>query len=863
MDELSKLVLELVDKFSESEDFIKAVEDKYSHISEKEKGDLFLEIGIRLYNFSYFRLAIEVLNKALSYYFKYKDKAGEGKCYTNLGEAYRNLGEFYKSIEYQEKALEIFKEIGDRRGEGDCYRGLGNAYFFLGDFYKSIEYLEKALEIFKEIGDRRGEVKCYIGLGNAYNSLGEFGKSIEFYNKSLEIRKTIGDRLGEGACYTNLGTAYYSLGDFYKSIEYYNKALDIDKEIGYRQGESKCYRNLGNAYLSLGDFYKSIEYYNKALDISKTIGDRRGEGACYTNLGTAYYFLGDFYKSIEYYNKALDIFKAIGDRLGEGACYINLGEVYRNLGEFYKSIEYQEKALEICKEIGDIYGEKICLDNLGWIYLGKEDYLKAEEYFEEGIKKYEELTRDKLPKDPKERKDFLKGSISLFDGMVITQIKLGNKEKALEYSEMGKGRTILDFIIYKGIEKEEVKQSLNFQRIKDLAKEIGRTILLFRITEKGSYTFIIKPRDGFEFITIPEFNSKRLDEIMVKYEDNKPVDGWVYRYSKYKNMVSNFVRFAFERGEKEAKEILEKERDNWFNTLKPLYEELLAEVFEGKIFEKGEKIVIIPNKGLNILPIHACQKEDGKYLIDEYEITYAPNCSLLDLCYRREKERKRDSFFAIANPTGDIPFSETEVKEIEKLFINKEIHRERIVKDILLNNVDKYNIIHFSTHGTYHLGSAFNSLLYLGVNEYLTLSEIFEKVKLPNSWLVSLSACETALIDYRDIADESIGLHTGFLYAGAPTVIATLWTVADISTALIMIRTYDNIFNKNMGKGEALRKAQLWLKEATKKELIDWAKGKSSYILGLLTSSLSLFKDNDKPFSHPYYWSGFQCFGTH
>ncbi|MEO0110023.1 MAG: CHAT domain-containing protein, partial [candidate division WOR-3 bacterium] len=437
-----------------------------------------------------------------------------------------------------------------------------------------------------------------------------------------------------------------------------------------------------------------------------------------------------------------------------------------------------------------------------------------------------------------------------------------------EYSERGKGRTILDFIIYKGIEREkeeEIKKPLNFERIKDLANRIGRTIVLFRVTNKETYVFIIKPKNGFEFINVPGFNDKRLREILVKFDGNKPIDGWVYRYFNYKNIVGNFRRLVLEKGKEETEKVVVEEQKNWFNNLKPLYEDLLAKVFEEKRFEKGEKIVIIPNKGLSILPIHACQKEDGRYLIDEYEITYAPNCTLLDLCYRREEERKsRDSLFAIANPPSPFPllFSEVEVQEIEKGFAMKETHiREVVDKSYLLERISQFNIIHLSTYGEYSLGSDLSSRLLLGNNECLELYEIFDKGKIPNSWLVSLSACETGLIDFRDIADESIGLHTGFLYAGAPTVIGSLWTVSDISTALIMIRTYDNIFNKNMGKGGALREAQLWLKEATKEELLDWAKGKSGYLLGLLTGSLSQFSE-DKPFSHPYHWAGFQCFGA-
>ncbi len=749
MDKVDNLILKLVKEFGNDPDsFIKAIEDRFIHIPEDKKGDLFLKIGIRLGKFSYFHLAKKVFEEALFYYLKYKNKKGEGSCYINLG----------------------------------------YVYSYLGDYRGAIEYLTKGLEISKEIEDKKGE----------------------------------------GSCYINLGVVYYSSGDYRGAIEYYQKGLEISKEIGYKEGEVRCYINLGNVCCSLGNYKKAMEYYQKGLEINKKIGDKEDEGSC----------------------------------------YINLGAVYSSLGDYKKAMEYYKKGLEIAKEIGDIYMEKVCFNNLGWTYLEQKEFLEAEKYFKEGIKIYEEFRRDKLPKDPKERKEFLKENIPLFDGMVICQVELKNIEKALEYSEMGKGRTILDFILYKGIEKE-IKSSLNYEEIKDLAERIKRTIILFRITKKGTYVFIIKPKNIFEFISIPEFNDKKIREIMVKFDGNEPVDGWIYRYFKYNDIVNRYI--ADNLGgiaKKEAIKEIERERENWFNTLKVLDEELLSKVFEDKRFAKGEKIVIIPNKGLNLLPIHACQKNNGAYLIDEYEITYAPNSSLLHLCYEREEARRdKGKFFAIANPPSSLslPFSEIEVAEIEKIgrFENKEVFIGKVVdKNLLREKISEFNIIHFSTHGIYDLDYDLNSRLLLGDGEDLKISEIFDKIEISDSWLVCLSACETGLTHYRDIADESIGLHTGFLYAGAPTVIATLWTVSDISSCLLMIKFYDNIFEKNMRKGEALREAQLWLRNATAEDLLFWAKGKSEYLLGILTGYFFQFNLEKRPFEHPYYWAGFQCFGA-
>jgi CHAT domain-containing protein len=73
------------------------------------------------------------------------------------------------------------------------------------------------------------------------------------------------------------------------------------------------------------------------------------------------------------------------------------------------------------------------------------------------------------------------------------------------------------------------------------------------------------------------------------------------------------------------------------------------------------------------------------------------------------------------------------------------------------------------------------------------LGEIFDGVYVPQSWRVVLSACETGLIDFREVADEHYGLPTGFLYAGAPTVYGSLWSVNDLSTALLLTNVYERL----------------------------------------------------------------------
>jgi len=88
----------------------------------------------------------------------------------------------------------------------------------------------------------------------------------------------------------------------------------------------------------------------------------------------------------------------------------------------------------------------------------------------------------------------------------------------------------------------------------------------------------------------------------------------------------------------------------------------------------------------------------------------------------------------------------------------------------------------------------------------LTVSKIFD-LDLDASMVV-LSACQSGMSRIR-AGDEMMGLPRAFIYAGVPSVVASLWNVNDRATAVLMERFYKNL--KEMGKAEALQKAQISL----------------------------------------------------
>ena len=84
----------------------------------------------------------------------------------------------------------------------------------------------------------------------------------------------------------------------------------------------------------------------------------------------------------------------------------------------------------------------------------------------------------------------------------------------------------------------------------------------------------------------------------------------------------------------------------------------------------------------------------------------------------------------------------------------------------------------------------------------------YKKARLPNSRLITLGACESGLVDYTSPVDEFVGLPGGFLYAGAPAVIGSLWLVDQAKTKKLVIDIYKKVRVNGMRPSEALCEAQ-------------------------------------------------------
>lgn len=243
-------------------------------------------------------------------------------------------------------------------------------------------------------------------------------------------------------------------------------------------------------------------------------------------------------------------------------------------------------------------------------------------------------------------------------------------------------------------------------------------------------------------------------------------------------------------------------------------------------------VIIVAHGALHYLPFAALQDASGRFLIDHHGLRFLPSASVLKYL-RPTLQGKRSQVLAFGNPDLgdpklDLAFAEGEAKLVASLYPgSRALLRKDASESAFKRAGNAYPRIHFASHGKFQADDPLKSGLYLtgdADNEgVLTVGELYSMSL--DADLVTLSACETGLGKIAS-GDDVVGLTRGFLYAGSRSIVASLWSIDDKATAVMMRSFYGNL--GSMSKQEALRQAQLKTRES---------------------------------YPHPFFWAAFQLTG--
>lgn len=833
--------------------------------------------------------AAGIYKEALELYKNIRDERGEAEVLGGFGLIY-SASDGEKSMYYYKEALIAREKVDDKFLIGNSLNSIGSVYYsFLKNYQEAIKFFDKAAIIRKEIGDLPNLGRTLSNIAQTYEKMGLSEQALEYYNQSLEISKNLNDQPRMAEALLKSGSILVNLGKFPEALENLEKSLEIYRALNKWTGISDALVQTGFVHLKMGNYNTALEKFTEAIKITKEQNDQLGLAGAYNNLAIMLQNVGRSEKSLEYYKNALTFYEEQKDTSNILISLNNIGTVYFDLKDYLKAEEYHKRGLKLSQEshvrdqevnyllnlandqnlmgktddalknykAGFEVARKLNNPDLTWRYIAglaenyesRGEFDKVVQLNDTALKILDDL-RSKLSSEDF-KTTFMAKERYVYEDIIDLLGTLHEKDKtkgydalAFSYAERSKSRVLLDLLTESkaNISKEADKRDealkypapVSLNDAKALCDDKNTVILEYSVGDTSSCLWVIS-HSGHQFFMLP--NRKMLQDQI------------------------ETIRFALLDPQKGISEF-------FTQAANILYEKLIkpAESY----LSKKSRLIIIPDGVLNYLPFEVLLTENKAssqnalyselpFLVKKYPVSYVQSASVLKNLLSMKSETGKEistdkKLIAFGDPVYEnendstvlpgkgyqrLKYSGEEVKNIAsffkqgsaEIFLRNDATEENVKRE---GELKKFNYIHFATHGYTDEGKPDFSSLVLTQDKnseedgFLRSTEIFN-LKL-NADLVVLSACQTGL--GKLVRGEGmVGLTRAFMYAGTPTVLVSLWSVSDVSTATLMGAFYRNLVKEKLGKTEALRKAQL-------------------FILG-----------NEK-FAHPFYWAPFVLVGN-
>lgn len=776
---------------------------------------------------------------------------------TNIGFLYLNQGKNELALETLTSAVSSLQSSGNSLESAQALAYLGQVYVTTGKYSQATEQLLMALSLRQDkLPDTHELIAAsYNDLGFAYNQL-DVDKSLDYYEKAAAMYEKLHgkDHPKMAIANTNLGRAYYSLELYGDAINYFEAALSIWEKIHKQAHPSQAFvlTNLGQTYAKLNDLKASIGYYEKALAIYIASQGKKHPDVAYT-----YNLIGNTFKSQDKYDSALTNYQKamianVSDFNSQNISANPSFENYYNGNVLLYSMMYKAQALEarhlgktlklndltlglstlqVCDKLIDklrqqttnesdkitlgAIANEIYADGVRISYLlsdvsfrDRKIYREQSFYFaeksksavlQEAISDANAKTFANIPPELIEEENSLKSAMALVT-QKLAQKPSEDEEKYLRETAFHLNQSYSEFI--NQMEKKYPEYfnlkfnsaSPSIAQLQDLL-DAQTSLISYFIDEKDSrlYTYLI---------------TKKKFAIT---NQNLPAD-----YDKFLSGFRNSLYFQEEKA--------------FILTSRNLYKLLIPK----GIPASSKNLVLLPSGRMSIIPFEALLTKNIKdphtpfdqlpYLLKKYGVRYEFSAGLL-----LQKKNKPTSTITSAKllapisfPEKDnlnnLPGTEKEVIEIQSLFKRQNIPcevltqkkaSETAIKDESLKD---FSLVHFATHGIVDEDNPELSRIFLQSDSEAEDGNLFsgEIYNLHlNADLVTLSACQTGLGKISK-GEGVIGLSRALVYAGAKNIIVSFWSVADESTAELMMNFYQIILqNKNTDFSEGLREAKL------------------------------------------------------
>jgi CHAT domain-containing protein len=787
--------------------------------------------------------------------------------------AYEGLGDFQSSLACYDKQLELSRSLSpvDHAGVlhniGTTYHRMADEERARQYYDLSLAIKQRITPQTSEI--KAQQIITYVNFGNLERGMNGGEVPIEFFPqrsredferalvplfKALELARET-NSTWDGFILRQIGNTYRALGRFAEAITYLQQSEATRTKQNDRQGVALARIDLGRAYIAKGDAERGAKL------IEDTLTDLGPSGYPVDHVAAEFSKAGRPERARQLFSQALEIATKIGAAPRKANILFGLATMERDLGNFDTARRHIVEAIDVA----DGLRNRITDDTIRSVYFSavKKYYDFYIDLLMQAHKAQPEKQYDRLAYEMSERArsrnlvDLLK--ISGVDIRQGVDAALLDREKELRKAFAEKAAYETRLLLGRPTQEQIAKARKDVADASDALNKVEAEIR----KASPSYAAVTQPSN----LTLKEVQAM-LDAgtVMLAYSLGESKS---YLWAISSDSLQSFDLPARRDVDTQARTFHEavSSSDPKKAMSVPTSAAKLSDMLISPAAQviRNKRVVVVADGSLNYVSFAALPVPGNASvpLAQSHEIAVLPSASALAVL-RNDRSKLpavrtlavfADPVFAAADsrasqvrkltpkstPSNDtlavvrdldlalagtglgnglprLPFSRREADAIiEAAPAGSGIRKVdfQATKDAVFNSgLDQYRIVHFATHGLMDSRNPALSGLVLSlvdkqgndVDGFLRLQDIYN-LKL-NADLVVLSACNTAL--GKEVRGEGIvGLTRGFMYAGSPRVVASLWKVDDAATAHFMSIFYRKMLTDNMRPAAALRAAQI------------------------------------------------------
>jgi CHAT domain-containing protein/tetratricopeptide (TPR) repeat protein len=810
-----------------------------------------LQEGINYYENGKYSEAAELWKQARKISQQQNDRLTEVASLNYLSLAEQKLGQWQQASKAIDASLEILQDKGDRQEnylvlQAQALNTKGSLQLAIGQTEAALKSWQEAERSYASAGDETGVLGARINQTQALQSLGLYRRSqliLEQIQQKLENQP---DSPLKATGLRSLGVTLQVVGDLNKSERVLKQSLAIAQKLNLPEETSATLLSLGNTARSSEKIEDAISLYQQA---ATTSNDNLSKLQAQLNQLRLLVSKGKGQEISSLMPEIESNLTNLSNSREAVYAKVNLAESLMQMDsergkgnretQHFNSLNILQESLEQAKQLQDPRAESYVLGTLGKFYERQQQWQQAKQLSEEALKISQE--------------------INAFDIAYQWQWQLGRiltAQKNISGAIAAESEAVKTL---QSLRKDLVAVNPDVQfSFRDSVEPVYRDLVGLLLTSNPDVNKLRQARETIESLQVAELENffreacldtktkaKQIDEV-------DPTAAVVYPIVLRDRIAAIFSipgqPLSYYQTDITQPEV-ENTLEQLLQSLNPVYSDRerlrlsqqvyswLIEPAEADLSKNNIKtLVFVLDSGLRNLPMAALY--DGKqYLVEKYNVALTPGMQLLE-----PKSLAVGNLNAVIAGISEssqgfvaLPGVKTEVQQISSEMPSTLLLNQNFTNNNLQNQLQETSapVIHLATHGQFSSDPEETYILtwdrQIKVKDFETLLRSREQRPTSPIELMVLSACQTASGDNR----AALGMAGMAIRSGARSTLATLWSVQDQSTSVLMTEFYQklNQKNTNLTKAEALRQAQLALV-------------------------------NSKEYHHPFYWAPFVLVGN-